>query len=354
MTLFVCETFAQIFNAINIRINLLKEEHIDICICDTSRRYDEVCEKMKNSGLFENVYMYQAVLNTNQSIVTKVKKTIENLNLLDRLNKELPNADETYDSIYISGPSISCIGVYYYFLKKNRNLMLNLYEEGLFEYYCFKFRKNFLRRIYSKIVYGCFYLDNCNSLYVYNPELVEKVNKRVKIYKIPHITSESDVFKNAINKIFDYNSIEAEKISKAKYIYLEQSFPTEEENARQKEIIRKISEGCEEDKLLIKMHPASKQNKYSDLNVECIANKYSMELILLNLGENFECTLFSICSSAVFNSYLIFNKRLPMVLLYKLFRSLTVDPGIIRFIVRFKKYYEESKIDIVSDLDTIS
>lgn len=352
MILFVCETQAQILNAINIKTNLFSDKDADLCICYNNEKVVFISEKIREYGIFKNVYLYKAVLNTNQSLKAKVGKAVSNIFLIRNMKRVLPNYDKNYERIYISGPSLSCIGVYYYFYKKNNIVKLSLYEEGLFEYYEFSF-KNKMRRLYSKLFYGVYYLDNADEIYVYEPQLLLDKPKDVVAKKIPLLTAFDTKYIHMLNEIFSFEKANVAMFAGYKYLYIEQAFAKDEENYIQKEIISKIASRVGENNLLIKLHPASSNDKYSDLGLTCIKTKESMEMILLN-ASNYQVTIVTICSSAAFNFRLVFGQTPQIVLLYKIFESVKLTEGISRFINKFYNNYPEEKIFVPKDFEELN
>ena len=85
------------------------------------------------------------------------------------------------------------------------------------------------------------------------------------------------------------------------------------------------------------------------LNVTCLKTSQSMEMFFLN-GFNKNIRLFTICSTAAFSPYLMFKYTPEINLLYPLFQSITVDPGLVEFIERFMKEYPSNKYHLIKDL----
>lgn len=352
MVLFVCETYAQLFNAINIKLHMNQREKADICFCDTGNKFSDIIIKLKEEKIFENVYIYYEKYDNRQSLFAKLQKAVSNIFLMKKLKNKLQNAQAVYEKIYISGPSISCVGLYYLFKHNNSKIELCLYEEGIFEYYIFQCKKNTIRRIYSKIVFGEYYLDNCKSLYVYNTNLALGVPPSIKLDQIPRISYNNCRFKNILNRIFKYNN-EINRCFQGKDILIvEQAFPIEIENIRQKKIFMEIIKMFGGERIVIKLHPNSPMEKYDDLNVKCIKTTYSLELIQMNIQKK-DMLVISICSSAIFNYFLMFNEFQNIILLYKMFNSISVDENLLQFIEKFKDIYPSEKIMIPKDLDTI-
>lgn len=344
--LFVCETKAQLFNAILLKKRKLIGEKIDICLCDNGvNQLSQFKIALVQNELFKNVFVYKTGHDVNQSLIGIGKRALRNLGLVKKIGESLPNRNNNYNKIFISGPSSSVNAVYYYFKNKNSRLELCLYEEGIYEYYMLSSKKNILRRIYSRIVYGRYYLDDAKKIYVYAPELVLGNTKNINIDNIPKLSFRDGEMKRILNSVFKFELHEIETLKNRKYIFIEQAFPCASENTQQKQIIKQIINIVGENKIIIKLHPNSDINKYSGLNVKCIKTNQTMEMLELNLNID-EPKLISICSSAVFNFDLIFESSPSIILLYKLFESTTIDKQLYNFIRQFSQKRKNSKVAI--------
>lgn len=351
--LFVCETDAQITNAINIREYLRKGEEADLCYCDTSGRKSYIAERIGKYGIFNNVFVCNPKSDRNQSMTTKIRKSVRYVFHKDYIGSYLTNKDETYSEVFVAGPSMNSVGVYYYFKRKNKSIKLSLYEEGVFEYYMFTYKKNFLRRIYSNIVFGRYYLDHADNLYVYDPKLVLGKPDSVRAIKIPKIKNTDMHLRKVYNDLFMFPDSICESLVECKYLFLEQAFPDEEENKKQLELVRLITDTVGKDKLLVKLHPVSQLDKYDDIGVSSIKTPVSMEMLALNYNLD-NLTLISICSSAVFNFELVFERKMDIVLLYKLFDEVTVDGGVKAFIDRFIEENSDLRILVPCTADELT
>ena len=124
---------------------------------------------------------------------------------------------------------------------------------------------------------------------------------------------------------------------------MEQAFAKQKENDIQCEMINRIADKVGRDNLIVKLHPASDVNKYSNYNLNIIKTSNFMELILLNINIENQ-VVFSICSSAAFNFYLAFGKKTKIILLYNLFESVSLSQGIKSFIHKFASIYTSNWI----------
>ena len=336
-------------NAINIRVNILKESKADILLCCTNQRISEMVTSIKNSYIFNNVYSFSPENHADQTTISMIKKALRNITYIKKIEKILPNKNAHYDEIFISGPGLKCISIYYYFKNKNKNLKLNLYEEGLFEYYLFKSKKNNARRIYSKLFYRRYYLDDCSCLYVYKPKLLTNHIKNVEIVQIPQINNGKNILL-ALNKVFDFKN--SGIMEQCDYLYIDQQFPTEEENRLQKEIVRSIVLKHGSKKVAVKLHPRSDIHKYDGLDILCLRTTQTMEMLYLN-GFRVRKKFISICSTAVFTPYLMFNSTPDIVLIYKLFNGITVEEELINTINRFVDLYPNGSAQVIESLEEI-
>ena len=212
MVLFLCETKSQLFNAVVLRLSLFKNEVADLCICYKIAMPTDYEERIKKIGAFNHVYSFNMPYIPEHDFVSMVKKSIHNVNLVNNVGELLSDMPTNYDKVFVSGPGTACPAVYYWVRKHNRKVILSLYEEGTFEYVIFNFKYNRQRRIYSKLFYGRFYLDDAKELYVYNTDLVVNSPDRIKIIEMPKvniieeiINTENIIFNNTVNKTIDIN-----------------------------------------------------------------------------------------------------------------------------------------------------
>lgn len=261
-----------------------------------------------------------------------VKKLIKSIYVLRHLKQTLPNSKKKYNQLFLSGSTNECISSYYYFKKKNSNLKLNIYEEGTNEYLKYKNQSKF-KKIFSKIVYGRFYLDDCNRLFVYDPRLVILCPKHVEIVKIPQIR-----YLKEINTVFNYKKEFSDNYI-GKYVFLEQQFSTTVANDLQKRIIKSIPTLLKNEMLCVKLHPLSNQDKYKECkHVRFVKTPYSTEVLRMN-NSDVHRVIFTLYSSAAFNYTLVFGDNPHIILLYKLFTNIPVPNGLGDFIDLLKKNY---------------
>ncbi|MCD7791680.1 MAG: hypothetical protein LUH55_14515, partial [Bacteroides thetaiotaomicron] len=230
--LFVCETDAQLFNAINIKLNIFPMKDADVCIVDTAKNREKISNRIKQYGIFKNVYRVLAHRDTKQTFTAKLRKALSYISQT-KLWENIPNKEMNYSDIFIAGPSMNCIKVYYYFREINPDIKLHLYEEGVFEYYMFAYKQNPVRRLYSKVIFGCYYLDNASDIYVYSENMMLKKPDNVELKVIPMVSKNNEDLRRIENAVFDFSYEGLETFGECRFLFLEQFFPNQKEQEAQ-------------------------------------------------------------------------------------------------------------------------
>ena len=344
MLLFLCETKAQIVNAIALKMSLFKNDKADVCLSRKIAMPVEYEIRLRELKLFEEVFSFEPYYNPNQDFKSMVKKSIRNVTMVKDVAKMLDGKlRENYTRVFISGPGTACPAVYYAIRKMNPRVKLSLYEEGVFEYYLFDYPWNTKRRWYSRLFYGCFYLDEAEDLFVYAPNMVVNAPNDLKIKPIPAIY-ENDNYKKCVNHVFAYNDSGLENLENFQYIFIDSCFNELSLEQAQQNVVRILYNNVGE-KMIVKMHPRSDFQKYDDIGVNHLKTNQSLEMILLNHSFNVENVVFvSLVSSALFNIKLMFRKEPRIVLLNDLFgKSSGEETGFQlmakQFVDRYKKGY---------------
>lgn len=317
MRLIVCGTLAQLFNAIVLKQSILCDCEADICLVNTSNKFEGFVERIRKENLFRNVYVMEIQPDSNQSLRHKIKKFFLNMSVVNEIGDKLPNKEIQYDCIYISGPSSLIIGVYYFFKQKNTDIRLFIYEEGVHEYYMYLWKRNKALRLYSKIIYKRFYLDDAEGVLVYDHNFALDEPSHIKKIDLPKLDRVLQTIVSPLNNIFAFDKNVLEIFDQYKVLFIEQECFIDKENRKQREILQIILDKVGKENILVKLHPASSPDKYTDMDVECKKIPYTMELIRLNSTRK-DLTLISVFSSAVFNYKIIFDDEPEIILLNNL------------------------------------
>ncbi|MCR5502796.1 MAG: hypothetical protein K6F53_07290 [Lachnospiraceae bacterium] len=322
MVLYICETEYQLFNALCIMKMREEGKESDILLClDQNRTDDQIVDRIESLAIVNDVFLYKYVMNTSQTNVAKVAKAIKDLSVVKRMRQELPNSFKKYDRLYLAGPSMAGVAVYYHFLKKNASLRLSLYEEGIFEYYMYA-KKQIWRRWYSKVVYGHYYLDENDELFVHEPQYALNIRDGVQVKKIEKAGSLKGI-RETVNCIFNIGNSDVENwrtLGQKKFLYFDQNFYDEGKEQVQERLLSELIGVLGREDLIIKKHPISDDKKYDDKMVSILYPDKPMELVLMNVELSSIKIVFTVCSSAAINFHFVFDKNIHVFFLYEIFK----------------------------------
>lgn len=356
MVLFLCETKAQIVNAITLKMSLFRDEEADICLCRKIAMPKVFETRLREIGIFVNVFSFEMEYLPKQDFFTMVKKSFKNVTMVKDIAMLLQGKlRENYSMVFVAGPGTACPAVYYGIKKVNPSVKLSLYEEGVFDYTVFDYPWNRIRRWYSKLFYNGFYLDDAKSLFVYEPSLVVDIPKRVEVRAIPKLFGNEE-FRKHVNYVFGYDDIRLENIVDCQCLFLESCYNEERMEKQQAKILELFYKKLG-DKIVVKMHPRSNIHKYDSIGIKQVESTQSMEMIMFNSSFNIEnIIVVSVLSSALFNIKLMFGKEPKMVLLNNLLKISSNDAGIQKFSSIFSDHYNSDKLyqpTSLKDLDII-
>lgn len=310
--LFLVNTPAQVMNAAVIAMTLYSHEECDAYFTENVSR--EV-ESLARQNVFKAIYEIELVKDILQrkNILSRALVRIKNALDIDLIIRSLPTSPLKYSRVFVSGVSLRNFEYYYAVKKINKRVSLSLYEEGIYEYYELGVKKSYFKILFSKIFFGQYYLNNCDSVYVHNPKFVQNIWSNITVKEIPSYSSKKEIIKT-LNLAFEYNKTQMEGIHN-KFIVIEQAFSNPSDEERQKELISLLVRYVGTDRVFIKMHPRSSSNKYKNVNI--IDTRVPLEIIGMN-EDIFDNVYVSIVSSAIANFKLFLNKEPNVIMLYEL------------------------------------
>lgn len=353
MMLFLCETKSQILNAVALKMLLFKDEQADICLSRKVAMPIAYEEKLKEIGIFANVFSFKSDYIPQQNFRTMFKKALSYIKLVREVQKILEGKlRNDYNRVFVSGPGVVCPAVYYAIKNNNPGVILSLYEEGTFEYIIFNYPWNNKRRWYSNLVYGSFYLDDAKELYLYDPDLAIDVPNRVAVKAIPKIYSNKE-FCNYVNHIFEYRDDGLDDFGRCDFLFLETFFNDDKLEKVQSDLLGLLYKKLGK-KLRVKLHPRSDIHKYDEIGVKSINTTQSMEMILLNKSVDVSQMVFiSPLSSAIVNIKLMFGWEPTMILLDNLMEFPQSNGWINMLAFKFVERYAKQRLYHPSDVDSL-
>lgn len=358
--LFVCLTDYQMLNALNIKINLLKNKDADILFFDNKEGHRKLAERLRQTGVFKNVFLHQftnvkglhkylrgkidgvnfgsAAINSVGEIKYKAfckllgKKYKINAKLYD--NKQINFAD--YDDLYGIPTKDVVKDTMKLVLAENKTAKVNFIEDGT--------STDWKRSIKTDLP--------VNSIYLYQPELANyyddsKYRDRIKF--IPQINWDDDEFRKLINFVFGFKKTDAEYNNKV--IFFDQNWDPMPEYLQNLKGIKKIvlqkhykkhlkesmiydkkmelfkilaNKINDSDKVIVKLHPRSDNKFINDyLKKPCTMAenvKVPWEVIEDNytFNNNIWVTVSSTALCSLKTAFKNKNENVKLIFLYKL------------------------------------
>lgn len=311
--LFVCNNPYQIVVSVLIA-NSLEGEN-SIIITDNFRNSISIYKNIQGDTFFSNAYRAQI----NKIIFPKnpkdkAKKLFAALNceafLKKAFGKQLSMLNY-FDELYYNNDDLFLYNLVGHCYKYNKKIEIFRYEEGYSSYireYCsLNAQKLFnIKHIKNK------FRVMLKGMYYFYPDHVLFEN----VIPLKRISKKLDArFKNTVKNIFKIN--ESSLNLNDKYIIFEESFFQDygynDDYKLYKEIIGRIGK----DKVVMKLHPRSKTNRFQDLGIEFLdCDGIPWEAFLL-LCEFKNVKFITLASGSVINSRLMLGDNTKSYLLYK-------------------------------------
>ena len=167
--LFICATPLQLMTSINIKVSLLNDDNVTLYILDHSHAYEELYKKATRAKLFTKVILLKTK-KFNKHWLQKYKISRYLIKAIEYLNYEsiaTMIADDTtmYDKFWVSFMDRSSWLIFLSYKKRNKNLKLNFFEDGVGSYQLLTVPQNSLDKKFSNIIIIVFI--NTSLLYLY-------------------------------------------------------------------------------------------------------------------------------------------------------------------------------------------
>jgi hypothetical protein len=348
---FFCSTPYQILVAINIKLTQHEDEKVELYILNHFDNAKNVVEKLKDENLFASVNYVDCNNFTKSFSSNKIIRFYEKANAYfhyQRITeKYFDFKNKFYDEVYLTYPDVIIQLAIKILFKQNDKLKINLYEDGTGGYT--DFNPSVFKKLFNLIFGFDEVIDKYHSINVFQPELysgnAQKNNN--KINKIPKINAESKKIKCLINDVFNYKNYYdiSEKI-----IFLEQ--PLDFVDGLNNDLKNIAKEILTKD-YIIKLHPRTNVNNYSDFNLYQ-NNSIPWEVITLNSNLE-DKVLISYYSTACVSPKIIFDQEPILIFLYDIQGIediLTSETK--NFIKKFKNLYkDQSKIFIPNTIEEL-
>lgn len=317
-------THMQIINAIQIKRNLYPNDKVDLIISDHTGSASSVAQRIScNNLLFHKVrYVKTHFVEFHQGVL----KDIADIFLVSTFSSKkyqrmLDTCDMDYHEIYYFNESIVLYPIIDAVYRRNRELRLVRFEEGLASYQSLLMRDtaprlkiiNVLRnKIGRKSLYDlqtafCCYFpmmlreqaltyDNLRERFFIDKGQMEEK----ELLEIPILNRDDKVLIDSLNVAFAYNPQKAN--FKQKYIYFASCSDIDGYNVGETELVLKIAELVGPENLLVKMHPRDGRSVYSDAGLT-VSRESNVPWEIVQLNYDFSGYVFiSLVSSSILNA----------------------------------------------------
>ncbi|MDT2573625.1 hypothetical protein P7D97_18560 [Enterococcus raffinosus] len=299
MIAFIAWTPLQIMNIINIKKNFFPEKKSDLFIYSEFQEAKNIYENLNKEKIFTNIYFIDFTQMGN--------KMVRLFNLLLGIDK-FKFISCQYSDFFISGNNYYAKIIYEHMKRKNGDIKLHYVEDGLAAYVSDKVLNNegLTKKIYRKLKRNSLLNATFSDYYVYEPELSCFKTNLVKIPKI----DQQYGFVELLNRVFSFvNKYELED----KLIYIDQPLEGDGYGVDEVEILNQLSKLAPKSKIVVKLHPRSKPNKYHGM-YPTIQSDAPFELCMLSENLNNSITV-SPLSTVSFSSSIMLEKKIPTMIL---------------------------------------
>jgi len=304
MTLFICASVYQLFNAINITAQ--EKEKADIVLVKSGNNFVNSIYPEKLSAYFDHVYIFELVVPQ-----SRLKKLLDVTRKLWFPGGILAQLKRKYQKVFLSGTEIyskiiaensrSKEGVFFY------------YEDGLASYYSVLNEETKKKNDFLLLLrYGHRNLDLCRGMYVYEPECVVNNSKSIPCISIRKIKREKD---SALGGIFRDTPFSIT----TRFVFLNAWFEDEREYELQTKLCQALIDKVGSDNVSIKSHPNELNKKEKLKGVKYIDSRCSFEVS--NCYESWDNVVFvSAISTASISPKMVYGDTPKTIYLYRFFQ----------------------------------
>ena len=295
-----------------LRSTVNKEDKIYVVISDHSKNAKTIYSKLKEVKYFEDVWYYETEKEVNHSNIWARLKVLWR-SIFGRNVLQMPK-DLQFDEIIGYNLDIPAHLLYAYCKKKNKNLVCNRFEEGIFSYHTQLDNCGELKLIYKvrSLLGKTNMRDEPKKFYCFTPAFYKGDLETVQI---PKIQKTDEEFKKLLVDIFE---IPQNCNAGCKYLYLPCIYDMEGgEPIGELKLALKISNMIGRELLLVKPHPRDDKNKYikAGLLVDQVAHVPLEALIICGYYQNM--TLLTALSGSLLTVFNLFQMETKGYYLYE-------------------------------------
>lgn len=354
MTAFFCATSFQIMNAIAMKYSTFRDEVADVYILDYFIDADQYIAKVRETGLFREVYFIKAWeiyqrLGGSSGIkyLKKLKHAVWKLyyySLYEKTLLELGIRPENYVKIFFSYLDPICIMLGIYAKKNHLNMHFLGFEDGNA---CYIKELDEREGKIERLFHATLQVYQKEEYWLYCPEQVDDYEKyRARLKKIRFHQTEKVILSSIMETIWN----ETKEATINEHFIFFDGFESQETLEK---IVPVLTEACGCENIIYKVHPRRRDNYYEKHGCKLWAKQsipFEAFLFKNNISNKVLVCNFS---SACFNAKFMFDQEPTIIFLCNIIDTLGVDrKKILRFISKLQSQYKNKrKICVPENMD---
>ena len=314
---YLCTTPLQILGAM--AFELQDRQGADLFLFDDLKSYREIGEKLRDTGIFENVYCVRlrSSLISGKKRLTRMFFFLRMMTSSFSLNSVLDKGI-CYDRLYTSSSAMSKMIILNALSKRNAGMEIIMYDDGIGSYSKAARVKtgSELFRKAKKLLNWSEALEHSSEVYLYCPELAEpEAGKTIR--RMPAImTSEEN--REIVRNVF---CGQQKNVSIDEKVIIFDTFRKTADNrpgiTELDSLYEKAKEVCGEKNIILKAHPRSSVESRAAIK-QYTEKQIPMEIVYMGTDHLEDKILVALNSTAVFTPKMFFDKEPRIILLYRL------------------------------------
>lgn len=311
--LFCCESSFQLFNAINIKMNLFQKEKADLYLSDQTD-FSAIVDKLKQIKIFENVCLINSKPISTRFYNSRLEEQIDYFRHPEILLDGIPN-HILYDEYFIPIDHIFWKLLFYRQLNSTKAPpIIHFYEEGL-RTYTMDIETKEMNEAFNQNYYGAqSFAKSIVDFYVYEPKLFSNSHYLENVFAIPKVEDMNSEFVNILLHIFPTCKPPDEK-----FIFFEESYLGDKCLSNDVQLFDQIAKIVGKENIIVKLHPRNKIDRFSIRGYKVLPNRTTPWEVQLLRGEYANKFFITVSSTASLSPMLVYNQEVKSIHLLKMF-----------------------------------
>jgi len=346
--LFLCNTHFQCITAITIKLTKYANEDVDIIISDYLKDSKKLYQRIQDSELFNEVYHISV-----RDCFSKKKNLKYYINILNsEIRPEywanMIGIKSVYERFFTYNTDPLAESIFCKLRKSNPYTEVSLYDEGYSTYTSLyqnalfgkTVRLKILRNVSSFLNDRKHIIDFVKEIFLFDPDLL-CWNVPFKVNKIHSVEDKTNYYA-ILNKIFGFKEIKESYEKNA--IFFEESYYWDNRPIDDMKMIDHLAKKIGKDRIMIKLHPRSRVNRFSDMNYKTNSEVgIPWEIIAMNMMDDSNKLLVTYTSGSVISYRILFEKNFKSIMLFECMpeKNSNINESTKKYFEKFSNKYNE-------------